>query len=86
VKRVSGDPIKGRLLTVSTKITLGWESVPRTNTLTYYEDLKITEKSFQTLTPEILILIVKNSLTLMLPVKARMCVHGQKFIIMERTV
>jgi hypothetical protein len=70
VKRVSGDPIKGRLLTVSIKITLGWESVPWTNTLTYYEDLKITEKSFQTLTPEILILIVKNSLTLMLPVKS----------------
>jgi hypothetical protein len=38
VKHLSGDPLKRRLLASPTNIRLAWKSLPRTNTLAYYEN------------------------------------------------
>ncbi len=42
-----GASLLGRLLASPTNLRLGWKGLPRTNTLAYYESLKITTvKSF----------------------------------------
>jgi hypothetical protein len=45
MKNLSDAPLKGRLLALPTNIRLGWQYLPGTNTLAYYE------KSFIGLTP-----------------------------------
>jgi hypothetical protein len=37
-EHLSDTPLLGRLLASSANITLGWKSLPRTNTLAYYEN------------------------------------------------
>jgi hypothetical protein len=44
VNDLSDAPLYGRLLASLTNIGLGWESMPRTNTLAYYENPYITDK------------------------------------------
>ncbi len=39
VKLLSGGPLKGKLLALSTNITLGWKGLLGTNTLAYYKNL-----------------------------------------------
>jgi hypothetical protein len=52
VKHLLAAPLLGRLLALPTNITLGWISLPRTNTLAYYENVYLTAvKSFIALSP-----------------------------------
>jgi hypothetical protein len=38
VKHLSGAPLLGSLLALTTNITVGWKSLPETNTLAYSEN------------------------------------------------
>ncbi len=41
VKNLSGAPHQGKLLALHTNIGPGWKSLPGTNTLAYYKNLKV---------------------------------------------
>ncbi len=61
VKHLSGAPLKGRLLALSTNIRLGWKGLTETNTPAYYENLLITAvKSFIVQALTIIKAVVKN--------------------------
>jgi hypothetical protein len=50
VKCLSGAPLKGKLLALTTNIRLGWKGLPGTNALAYYKKLYLMSvKSFITL-------------------------------------
>ncbi len=53
MKHLSGAQLWGRLLASPTNISLGWKSLPGTNTLAYYKNPWLTDKkSFKTFAPE----------------------------------
>ncbi len=52
VKHLSGAPLKGRLMALSTNNRLGWNGLLGANTLAYYENSQLTTvNSFITLAP-----------------------------------
>jgi hypothetical protein len=53
LKNLSGAPLEGRLLALPTNNRLGWIGLPWTNTLAYYEILKIMEKKFYNIGPRV---------------------------------
>jgi hypothetical protein len=70
----------GRLLALLPNSRLVWKGLPGSNTLTYYENLLITDvKSFMTLTPGAN--VIKPSMVVIyeFSFKARMFVSGRPF-------